>query len=87
MYFPTCVSPCFGMDTPLQWATTVLSQQAGPLKTLDTYHRSKDVFLILFLQQQKHIGQQDSEDICRDQHKKEYLNGHMSRGARGSSSA
>lgn len=72
------------MGILLQWAHHCTVPASRTLEDLDTYHRSKDIFLILFLEQQKHIGQQDSEDICRDQHTEEGLSGHMSRGARGS---
>ena len=33
------------------------------VKGQDTYHGCKDVLLILFLEQQKHVCQQDREDI------------------------
>lgn len=33
------------------------------VKGQDTYHGCKDVFLILFLEQQQHICQQDCEDV------------------------
>lgn len=55
------------------------SKDVGPGKMLGTYHGSKDVFLILFLQQQKHVSQQDSEDICRDQNTEDSLRGHVPR--------
>ena len=78
---PTCVpSPCSVMGIPLHGPTTVWSQLVGLSETSDPYHRSKDVFLILFLQQQKHISQQDSKDICRGQHTKENLSSHVAKG-------
>lgn len=70
VYFP---SPRIFMDIPLQWAHHCTVPAGRSLEDLDTYHRSKDILLILLLEQQKHIGQQDSEDICRDQHTGEAL--------------